>query len=152
MSAEERLAELGLVLPDAPQPIASYVTFSTAGDTAYTSGHGPMLPDGSWLAGKVGVDLDLEEACDAARATGLGLLATLRHHLGSLDKVTSVVKLFGMVNCTPDFTDHPAVINGCSDLLAEVFADAGRHARSAVGVASLPMNIPVEIEAIVTFQ
>ena len=99
--------------------------------------------------GKVGTDIGVEEAADAARITGLGLIATLRNHLGSLDRIGRVIKLLGMVNCTPEFVDHPAVINGCSDLLVEVFGDIGRHARSAVGVTSLPMGIPVEIEAIV---
>jgi len=149
MSAEVRLRELGLVLPSPTEPIASYVTFVRTGNLAYTSGHGPMRVDGSWIIGKVGQDLDVADAHEAARVTGLGLLATLQTNLGSLDEVTRVVKVLGMVNCTPDFTDHPAVINGCSDLMSEVFGDAGRHARSAVGVGSLPMNIPVEIEAII---
>jgi enamine deaminase RidA (YjgF/YER057c/UK114 family) len=99
--------------------------------------------------GKVGADMGVEEAAEAARITGLGIVATLRNHLGSLDHVGRVVKILGMINCTPDFTDHPSVINGCSDLFAEVFGDVGIHARSAVGVTSLPMGIPVEIEAIV---
>ena len=149
MSAEVRLRELRMVLPSPSEPIASYVTFVRTGNLAYTSGHGPMRADGSWITGKVGEDLDVDEAREAARVTGLGLLATLRNGLGSLDEVVRVVKVLGMVNCTPDFTDHPAVINGCSDLMAEVFGQAGQHARSAVGVGSLPMNIPVEIEAIV---
>lgn len=149
MSAEVRLRELRLVLPSPTEPIASYVTFVRTGNLAYTSGHGPMRADGSWIKGKVGQDLDVDDAREAARVTGLGLLATLRNNLGSLDEVVRVVKVLGMVNCTPDFTDHPAVINGCSDLMAEVFGDAGKHARSAVGVGSLPMNISAEIEAIV---
>ena len=149
MSAEARLLELGLELPEPPEPVASYVTFVRTGNLVYTSGHGPMLSDGGFVAGKVGVDLDIEAGREAARLTGIGLLATLRHNLGSLDRVARVVKVLGMVNCPPDFTDHPLVINGCSDLFAEVFGDAGRHARSAVGVGSLPMNIAVEIEAIV---
>ncbi len=115
----------------------------------YTSGHGPLRADGTWIVGQVGTDLTVEEAAEAARVTGLGLIATLRNHLGSLDAVSRVVRLLGMINCTPTFVDHPAVINGCSDLLADVFGEAGRHARSAVGVSSLPMGIPVEIEAIV---
>jgi enamine deaminase RidA (YjgF/YER057c/UK114 family) len=108
-----------------------------------------MRADGSWIRGRVGEDLDVDEAREAARVTGLGLLATLRSKLGSLDEVIQVVKVLGMVNCTPGFTDHSTVVNGCSDLMAEVFGEAGRHARSAVGVGSLPMNIAVEIEAIV---
>ena len=149
MSAEARLKELGLELPEPPDPVASYVTFVQTGNLVYTSGHGPMLSDGGFVVGKVGVEIDLGAGCEAARITGVGLLATLRHNLGSLDCVTRIVKLLGMVNCLPDFTDHPSVINGCSDLFTDVFGEAGRHARSAVGVGSLPMNIAVEIEAIV---
>ena len=149
MSAEARLQELGLELPEPPDPVASYVTFVRTGNLVYTSGHGPMLTDGKFVAGKVGVDLDVDAGREAARITGIGLLSTLRHNLGSLDRVTSVVKVLGMVNCPPDFTDHPSVINGCSELLVDVFGELGRHARSAVGVGSLPMNIAVEIEVIV---
>ena len=149
MSAEARLQELGLELPEPPDPVASYVTFVRTGNLVYTSGHGPMLTDGKFVAGKVGVDLDSDAGREAARITGIGLLSTLRHNLGSLDRVTSVVKVLGMVNCPPDFTDHPSVINGCSELLVDVFGELGRHARSAVGVGSLPMNIAVEIEVIV---
>ena len=140
MSAEVRLRELRLVLPSPTEPIASYVTFVRTGNLAYTSGHGPMRADGSWIKGKVGQDLDVDDAREAARVTGLGLLATLRNNLGSLDEVVRVVKVLGMVNCTPDFTDHPAVINGCSDLMAEVFGDAGKHARSAVTIKDLSLN------------
>ncbi len=149
MSAEARLSELGLALPEVPTPMASYVTFVQTGSVAYTSGHGPLRTDGSWVTGQVGTELTVDEGTEAARLTGLGLLATLRHHLGSLDRVARVVKVLGMVNTAPGFTRHPEVINGCSDLFLDVFGDTGRHARSAVGVASLPMNIPVEIEAIV---
>lgn len=149
MSAEERLAALGLELPAPAQPLASYITYVQTGNLAYTSGHGPMRPDGTWILGKVGLDLDIDDGREAARLTALGLLATLRANLGSLDRVTKVVKVLGMVNCPDDFTQQPAVINGCSDLLGEVFGDAGRHARSAVGVGSLPNNMAVEIEMIV---
>jgi len=149
MTAEARLHELGLLLPEAPDPVASYVTLNRTGNLVFTSGHGPLMPDGSWAIGKVGAEVDVAAAQAAARATGLGLLATLRTRLGSLDEVVRIVKLLGMVNCTPDFVDHPAVINGCSDLLVDVFGDAGRHARSAIGVSSLPMGISVEIEAVV---
>ena len=148
MSAEARLADLGITLPVPPTPVASYVTFVRSGDLVFTSGHGPQRDDGSWITGKVGTDLTVEEGAQAARRTAIGLLATLRAELGSLDRVTRIVKVLGMVNCPSDFTDHPAVINGCSDLLAAVFGDAGRHARSAVGVASLPMGLAVEIELI----
>ena len=149
MSVDDRIEELGLVLPDSPEPIASNVTLVRTGDLAYTSGHGPLRADGSWITGRVGDGLDLAEAVEAAQITGLGLLATLRRHLGTLDEVSRVVKVLGMVNCSADFSDHPVVINGCSDLLVDVFGESGRHARSAVGIASLPMGIPVEIETIV---
>ena len=149
MSAEARLQELGLELPEPPDPVASYVTFVQTGNLVYTSGHGPMLPDGGFVVGKVGAEITLAAGREAARITGVGLLATLRRNLGSLDRVTRIVKLLGLVNCLPDFTDQPGVIDGCSDLFADVFGEAGRHARSAVGVGSLPMNIAVEIEAIV---
>ncbi len=146
---ERRLRELGIELPAASKPAGSYVTVVRTGSLLYTSGHGPTLPDGSSVTGKVGVDIDVDRACDAARTTGLNLLATLRAELGTLDHVARVVKVLGMVNCSPDFTQHPRVINGCSDLIVSVFGDAGRHARSAVGVSSLPFGICVEIEVIV---
>ncbi len=149
MSAEARLEELGLELPEPPNPMAVYVTFVQTGNLVYTSGHGPFLPDGGMIVGKVGLDLDIEAGREAARVTGMGLLATLRNNLGSLDRVTRIVKVLGMVNCPPEFTEQPAVINGCSELFGEVFGDAGVHARSAVGLGSLPMNIAVEIEVIV---
>jgi enamine deaminase RidA (YjgF/YER057c/UK114 family) len=149
MSAEARLTELGLELPPPSVPGASYITFVRTGNLVYTSGHGPRAADGSSITGKVGVDLDVDEAREAARLTGLGLLATLRTNLGSLDDVVQVVKVLGMVNCVTDFTEQGSVINGCSDLFEDIFGEAGRHARSAVGMGSLPSNIPVEIEAIV---
>ena len=152
MSAESRLVELGIVLPSPPKPIGSYVTIATTGNLAYTAGHGPLRADGSLVKGRVGVDLDVDAARDAARLTGLALLATIREHLGSLDRVVRVVKVLGMVSAAEDFQDHPAVINGCSDLFFEVFGEAGRHARSAVGMGSLPGDIPVEIEAIIEFE
>jgi len=149
MSAESRLEELGVVLPAAPRPLAAYVTIAQAGNLLYTAGHGPLRPDGSLVRGKVGADLDTEAAYGAARFTGTALLATIREYLGSLDRVERVVKVLGMVNAVPEYEEHSQVINGCSDLLVEIFGDAGRHARSAVGVGSLPGGIPVEIEAIV---
>lgn len=152
MSAEERLVELGIELPKPPSPIASYVTIATTGNLAYLSGHGPWRPDGTLVQGRVGADLDLAEAREAARLVGLGLLATMRTGLGSLDRVTRVVKVFGMVSCVPGFEDQAQVVNGCSDLFVEVFGERGRHARSAMGAGSLPLNIPVEIEAIVEFE
>jgi enamine deaminase RidA (YjgF/YER057c/UK114 family) len=148
MGAEARLAELKLELPPAPRPVATYVTALRQGDLVYISGHGPLRPDGTLHIGKVGVDLDIEQARAAARQTGLAILATLRDNLGSLDKVVRLVKVFGMVNSTPDFVEHPKVINGFSDLMVEVFGEAGKGARSAVGMGSLPANMAVEIEAI----
>lgn len=149
MSAEARIAELGLELPTPPSPGGTYMPVVQVGDICYVSGHGPVQVDGTMITGKVGVDLDEAEANAAARVTGLAILATLRAHLGSLDRVTRFVKVLGMVNCTPDFGTQPAVINGFSDLVVEVFGENGRAARSAVGMGALPGNIPVEIEAIV---
>jgi enamine deaminase RidA (YjgF/YER057c/UK114 family) len=149
VSVEDRLAELGLTLPDAPRPMASYVTAARSGNLMFTAGHGPTQADGTVMTGKVGADLDVEKGKEAARLTALGILATLRAELGSLDRVRRIVKVLGMVNCPPDFKQHPAVINGCSDLLVELFGDAGRHARSAVGMGSLPFNMAVEIEMVV---
>jgi len=149
MGAEDRISELGLVLPDPPSPRANYVSAVRSGSLLFVSGHGPYRPDGSMTTGKVGGDLSLEEGRDAARLVGLNLLATLRRELDSLDRVTRVVKVLGMVNCAPGFVDSPAVINGCSDLLVEVFGAAiGSHARSAVGVFELTFNIAVEVEMI----
>jgi enamine deaminase RidA (YjgF/YER057c/UK114 family) len=152
MSAEARLKELGIVLPEAPTPVANYVSFRLHGDTLYLSGQGPRLPGGGMSTGIVGKDVDVARAYQDARLVGLGLLAAARKALGSLDRVAYVVKLLGMVNAAPGFGDQPKVINGCSDLMVEVFGDAGRHARSAVGMGSLPNNITVEIEAILAVR
>jgi len=148
MGAEARLAELKLELPPAPKPVATYVTANRHGDLLYVSGHGPLRPDGTLHTGKLGADLAVPAGHAAARQTGLAILATVRVHLGSLDKVVRVVKVLGMVNSTPDFTEHPKVINGFSDLMVEVFGEPGKGARSAVGMGSLPGNIAVEVEAI----
>ena len=149
MNAEARLKELQIKLPPAPKPVAVYKTIVVLGNVAYVSGHGPLKSDLSLITGRVGADLDLAGGKQAARQVGLAILATLRNELGSLDRVKRVVKLLGMVNSTPEFPDHPKVINGCSELFAEVFGnDAGVGARSAVGMGSLPGNIAVEIEAI----
>jgi len=149
MSHEKRLVELKLQLPPAPKPVAVYKTLVVAGNLAYVSGHGPLKADKSTITGRVGDDLDLDAGKAAARQVGLAILATLRAELGSLDRVKRLIKVLGMVNCTPDFRDHPAVINGCSELFAEVFGNEhGIGARSAVGMGSLPGNIAVEIEAI----
>jgi enamine deaminase RidA (YjgF/YER057c/UK114 family) len=149
MSAEARVAELKLELPPAPKPVAVYKPLVIAGNVAYVSGHGPLKPDKTLIVGRVGGDLDLAAGKAAARQTGLAILATLRDQLGSLDRVKRVIKVLGMVNCTPDFGEQPAVINGCSELFADVFGrENGIGARSAVGMGSLPGNIAVEIEAI----
>ncbi len=149
MSAEQKIKELGLELPPAPKPMGVYKPVVIIGNLAYLSGHGPLLADGTLLKGRVGDDVDQQFGYDAARQTGLALLATLQAHLGSLDRVVRLIKVLGMVNSTADFENHPAVINGCSELFADVFgADHGVAARSAIGMGSLPGKIPVEIEAI----
>ncbi|MCP9749056.1 RidA family protein [Lacihabitans sp. CS3-21] len=146
---ENRLAELKIILPKVQPPIASYVNAVRTGNLIYLSGKGPTSSDGKFISGKVGVDLTLEEGKAAARNTGLNLLAALKAEIGDLDKVKRIVKVLGMVNCPTDFTQQPQVINGFSDLMVEVFGDKGKHARSAVGVGSLPANMAVEIEMIV---
>ena len=143
-----RLEALGLTLMEAAAPIANFVAFRVSGNLLYLSGQGPRHADGRLMTGKVGAEVNVEEAYAHAQLTGLNLLSVAHAALGDLGRVTQVVKLLGMVNATPDFRDHPAVINGCSDLLVGVFGEAGRHARSAVGMGSLPGNISVEIEAI----
>ncbi|MBV6500557.1 MAG: hypothetical protein CJBNEKGG_03038 [Prosthecobacter sp.] len=149
MSAEAQLSSLGLSLPPAPPKGGVYKPVVIIGGVAYVSGHGPYLPDGGMIRGRVGEDLDLAQGHAAARQTGLAMLATLKKELGSLDRVKRVIKLLGMVNSTPEFADHPKVINGCSELFAQVWGDdAGVGARSAVGMGSLPGNIAVEIEGI----
>lgn len=147
---EKRIAELGISLPESPQPIANYVPTVRTGNLLFVAGLGPAArADGSVPNGKVGRDLTQEEGYEAARLVGINLLARLKSSLGDLDRVVRVVKLLSMVNSAPEFTQQPAVANGCSDLLVEVFGERGRHARSAVGMASLPNDIPVEIEMIV---
>jgi len=149
MNAEQQLTTLGLTLPTAPPRGGVYKPVVIVGNIAYVSGHGPYLGDGEYLTGRVGADLDLEAGKAAAKQTALALLATLKSELGSLDRVKRVVKLLGMVNCTPDFEDHPKVINGCSELFGQIWGeDCGIGARSAVGMGSLPGNIAVEIEGI----
>jgi enamine deaminase RidA (YjgF/YER057c/UK114 family) len=152
MSAEQRLASLGLTLPPPPAPIGNYVPFRLAGNLLFLSGVGPREPDGSMIAGKVGADLDVVRAYDAAKLCGLNLLTNIRSAAGSLDRVEAILKVLGMVNAVPSFTDHPKVIDGCTDLFVAVFGDAGRPARSSVGMASLPRNIAVEVEAVVLLQ
>jgi enamine deaminase RidA (YjgF/YER057c/UK114 family) len=149
MNSEAMLREMQLELPPPPKPLGVYKPMVIAGNLAYVSGHGPLRSDKSLITGRVGDDLDLEAGKKAARQVGLTILATLRSELGNLDRVKRVIKLLGMVNCTPDFREHPQVINGCSELFASIFGnEMGVGARSAVGMSSLPGNIAVEIEAI----
>jgi enamine deaminase RidA (YjgF/YER057c/UK114 family) len=149
MNPDQRLAELKLELPPAPKPVAVYRPLVIVDGMAYVSGHGPVKTDQSLITGVVGRDLTLEEGKTAARQVGLAILATLRTQLGSLDRVKRLVKVLGMVNSAPDFYDHPKVINGCSELFADIWGtENGMGARSAVGMGPLPGNIAVEIEAI----
>lgn len=152
MSVEARLVEKGIVLPAVTPPVANYVNAVRTGNLLFLAGKGPTEPDGTQHTGKVGRDVSVEEAYQHARLTGLHLIAVMRHELGSLDRVVRIVKVLGMVNGTPEFEDQPKVINGCSDLFVEVFGERGRHARSAVGMGSLPGNITVEIECIVEVE
>lgn len=151
MNAEQRIRELGLTLPAPATGSPSRVATVRTGNLLYTSGHGPASrPDGFVLAGKVGTDLTLDEGYEAGRLTGLAILATVRDSLGSLDRVSRVVKVLGMVNCAPGMNQTSRVVDGCSELFVEVFGpDVGRHARSAVGVFELPLDFPVEIEVII---
>jgi len=146
---EGRLAQLGLELPSAPSPIGNFVNAVRVGELLFLSGQGPLGVDGSLKTGKVGRAVPVEEAYQHARLVGLNLLAVMRAEVGDLSRIKRVVKLLGMVNADADFTEHPKVINGCSDLFGEVLQEAGIHSRSAVGMGSLPNNITVEIEAIV---
>jgi len=149
MSNEERFTHLNLQLPPAPKPVAVYRPVVVVQGLAYVSGHGPVRADGSLIVGQVGSDLTLDQGKAAARQVGLAILATLRAHFGTLDKVKRVIKTLGMVNSAPAFYDHPKVINGCSELFAQVFGEEnGIGARSAVGMGPLPGNIAVEIEVI----
>ena len=152
MGAEARLKELGLVLPVLAKPAANYLPYRLTGNLLFLAGQGPRDEKGASLTGKLGGEISVEEGYRRARLVGLGLLAAMRDALGSLDRVDFIVKLLGMVNAVPNFNDSPKVINGCSDLLVEVFGEAGRHARSAVGNVMLPNQISVEIEGIVAVK
>jgi enamine deaminase RidA (YjgF/YER057c/UK114 family) len=152
MSAEQRLIELKLELPPPPKPMGNYVPWRIGGGLLFLSGVGPRHADGTSTVGKVGSVRSVEEAIVAARQCGLNLLTNMKAALGSLDRVDTILKVLGMVNGDPDFTEHPRVINGCTDLFTDVFGDNGRPARSAVGMGSLPGNISVEIEAIVLIR
>ncbi|MFY0256152.1 RidA family protein [Chitinophaga sp. 30R24] len=147
--AEEKLAALGLVLPPAPAPLGVYKPCLIDGKYLYLSGHGPVQSDRSLIIGRIGDALDMEQGKQAAKQVGLTMLSTIKTHVGSLDKVKRVIKVLGMVNCTPDFERHPYIINGCSELFAAIWGEEnGVGVRSAVGFGSLPDNIPVEIEAL----
>jgi enamine deaminase RidA (YjgF/YER057c/UK114 family) len=146
---EARVAELGLSLPDSPAPIANYIPAVVSGNILFLSGVLGSGKGGERITGKLGADFTVQEGYDAARMSAIGHLARIRAAVGSLDRVSRIIKLNGFVACTPDFIDHPAVVNGASDLLVEVFGENGKHARSAVGVPSLPLDAPVEIELVI---
>jgi enamine deaminase RidA (YjgF/YER057c/UK114 family) len=146
---EKNLQNLGIILPKPGTPLYSYVSYTRTGNLIYLSGQGPRKADGSFITGKLGRDLSIEEGAEAAKLTGINLIASLQSAVGDLSKVIRIVKVFGMVNCTENFFDQPKVINGFSDLMVAVFGEKGKHARSAVGMYALPMNIAVEVEMIV---
>ena len=152
VDAEARLKELGIRLSPPAAPVANYVNSVRSGNLVFLAGHGPLKADGTWMQGKVGRDIDIEEGRKAARLTAINLLSSLKAEIGDLNKVRRVVKVLGMVNSDESFTDQPKVMNGFSDLMVDVFGDNGRHARAAVGMASLPFGIPVEIEMIVEVE
>jgi enamine deaminase RidA (YjgF/YER057c/UK114 family) len=152
MSAELKLKQMGIVLPESPKPLANYVRTVRTGNLLFVSGHGPYNDGKTLLVGKLGKEVTIEEGYKTARNVAVNCLASIRENLGSLDKVKRVVKLLGMVNCTEDFREQPKVMNGASDLLVEVFGEGGRHARSAVGMQALPNQIPVEIEMILEVE
>ena len=152
MKTEARLKELGIDLPAPTAPLANYVNAVRTGNLLFLAGKGPGLPGKPLPVGKVGRDMDVATAKQHARSTGISLIAAMKAELGDLDRVKRIVKVLGMVNAVPDFGEQPEVINGCSDLFVEVFGDRGRHARSAVGMGSLPRGIPVEIECIVEVE
>ena len=149
---EARLAELGIELPPAPNPVANYVNGVRTGDLIFLAGKGPRRADGTEIRGKLGDDVSIEEGYEGARLTAINQLAVLKEMLGDLSRVKRVVKVLGMVNSTPDFIEQPAVINGFSDLIVEVFGERGKHARAAVGMTSLPRGQAVEIEMIVEVE
>ncbi len=149
---EERLVTLKIVLPEAPHPAANYVNAVRTGNLIFLAGKGPTHPDGTNITGKLGSDLTIEQGYEAARLTGINQLAVLKSELGDLSKVKRIVKVLGMINSAPDFTDHSKVMNGFSDLMVEVFGEKGKHARASVGMCSLPYNIAVEVEMVVEVE
>ena len=152
MEIENRLKEIGIELPPPVKPVANYVTTVQTGTLVFTSGHGPVSVSGELEKGQLGTDMTIEEGYQSARLVGLGLISTLKDALGDLDRIKKIVKVVGFVNSTPDFLDHPKVVNGVSDLFVEVFGEKGKHARSAVGMVQLPGGIPVEGEVIVEIE
>lgn len=149
---DKKLKELGIELIPATKPIANYVKAVRTGNLLFLAGHGPSLTDGTVMTGKLGQNYTVEQGYQAARQTAISLISTLKNELGDLNKVKRIVKVLGMVNCTPDFTDQPKVMNGCSDLLVQVFGEKGKHARSAVGMNALPLGMAVEVEIIVEIE
>lgn len=149
---EQNLEKLEITLPASSQPVANYVNFVKAGNLLFLSGKGPLKPDGTNIIGKVGKDLSIEEGYEAAKLCAISHIAVLKDELGDLSRVKRIVKVLGMVNCADEFTEQPQVINGYSDLMVAVFEERGRHARSAVGMKALPMNIAVEVEVIVEVE
>lgn len=146
---ESQLSTLGITLPEVPQPVANYVGDIQVGSLLFLAGHGPLLEDGTYITGKLGQDLTIEQGYQAARITGLGQLAKIKASLGNLNRVKQIVQIRGMVNAAPTFTDHSLVTNGISDLMVEVFGERGKHVRTSVGMGSLPNNIAIEIDLIV---
>ena len=152
MHVEARMAENGLIMPEVGAPKGNYVGVVQVGNLLFLAGHLPQVPGGPLLTGKVGAENSLEKGYEAAKLCGLNICATLKNHLGDLDRVKRVVKLVGFVNCVDTFTQQPAVMNGCSDVIVKVFGEKGKHARSAVGTNALPLGVAVEVEAIVEFE
>ena len=151
-SPEQKLTAMGLQLPPMSKPMANYVRYVQTGNLIFLAGHGPTRADGSQITGKLGKDMSIEQGYEAAKVTALNLLATLKEAVGDLSKIKRIIKVNGYVNSTPEFIDHPKVINGCSDLLVALFGEKGKHARAAMGMVALPSNIAVEIEMVVEVE
>lgn len=149
---EERIEKMGLTIPDAPAPAANYVNAVRTGNLMYLAGKGPSGPDGKWITGKLGADLSVEQGYDAAKSVAMAHIAVLKSELGDLSKVKRIVKVNGMINSLPEFTEHSKVMNGYSDMMVAVFGEKGKHARSSVGMCSLPYNIAVEVEIVVEVE
>lgn len=150
--AESKLKQLGITLPQPPKPVANYVSAVRTGNLIFLAGAGPRKEDGTYITGRLGQDMQIDQGYQAARLIGINQLAVLKTELGNLNKVKRIVKVLGMVNSAPTFTDQPKVVNGFSDLMVEIFGERGKHARSAVGMAALPMNIAAEVEMVVEVE